>query len=202
MRPPSEPPMTHVSSPSRLNLIQEYDRLFAGLYKVRRSRNSQEIVGHLRTSDLLLYRFGNLLGSLAEAGALRLRLPGAADYLEKLEEIETEDLKGLAKCSEVHIREIVRSSLIQGTTKFVVGLGGVLASLKVAVELFGWDLSSLASNDGITLTVVLLSGVVGFLMFAAAVSAPWLGCARELGALIEIALARRPGVLEEPTTRH
>jgi len=132
---------------------------------------------------------------LKTGNTLAQDLPEGSVVLRELEVLDDQILRGVAECSRINLRHLLRRSVLGWGTKLAAATGALIALPKGVKDLIGVDvLASLSSTVSSFLTPVAVAAFVGFVLGSIvnlAMSMPKLGFVRAVDDLIAIAGAHR-----------
>lgn len=132
---------------------------------------------------------------LSKSNTLAQDLVGGEVVLRELEALDDETLRGVAECSRINLRRLLRQSVLGWGPPLAAAAAALAALAKFLKDVIGVDLpETLSSGTTPFLTTVVVSAVIGFALGSIGnlvLSAPKLGFARAIDDLIAIAAAYR-----------
>ena len=137
----------------------------------------------------------HILSVLQESNALGQELAKGAIILQELEKLDNQTLRGIAECSRINHRRLLKRSLFGFWSKITVSFGFVLTAVKTIKEVFDTDIfKDIFGTDISTVRPFALQILVGLVLGAVLIlilSHPARLSVRALDDLIAITVARR-----------
>jgi hypothetical protein len=121
---------------------------------------------------------------------------GGDVVLRELEALDDQILRGIAECSRVNLRRLLRRSVLGWFPKLTAGAAAVVALAKAVKDGIGVDVPASLTSAAASLAPVAVAAFVGLLlgsMVNVAFSMPKLGFVQAVDDLIAIAAAHRGG---------